>query len=162
MTTLAAARPNFKRAGFSSNPTVFGAILRGELPAAVLYEDDEVLAFRDAHPVSEHHYLVIPKALVPHAAAMTSADMPLLRKLVRVATQIARANGVEDVSLARDAGTLSMGFHRWPFITVSHLHLHLIWPHPASMCIKAWQHPAKNGWLYPSPEKVAQWVGEEL
>mmetsp|Transcript_29010 Transcript_29010/g.67935 ORF Transcript_29010/g.67935 Transcript_29010/m.67935 type:complete len:162 (-) Transcript_29010:30-515(-) len=159
---LSAARPNVARTGFGGNPTVFGAILRGDLPATIVFEDDEVLGFRDAHPVSAHHYLVIPKALIPHAAALSSADLPLLRKLVSVATQIAHTNGVADVARAREEGVLSLGFHRWPFITVPHLHLHLIWPHPATTWIKRWQHPAWNGVLYPSPETVARWCGSEL
>ena len=64
---------NHAREGFSSNRTVFGKILRGELPASVAYEDSEVLCFRDIAPASEHHYLVIPKRQIAHAGALQSA-----------------------------------------------------------------------------------------
>mmetsp|Transcript_44422 Transcript_44422/g.92747 ORF Transcript_44422/g.92747 Transcript_44422/m.92747 type:complete len:166 (-) Transcript_44422:396-893(-) len=155
--SLTTARQNTARSGFACNPTAFGRILRGELPAVILYEDQQILCFRDRAPVSDHHYLVIPKRLITDASALIPADLPLLRKMVDVATQVAEANGVADVPTARASGNLSLGFHRWPFITVQHLHLHLIWPHPARSCIKAWQHPAKNGRMYPSPEMIAEW-----
>ena len=48
--------------------------------------------------------------------------------MVEAAERIARACGVADVRAAREAGTLSLGFHLWPFLSVYHLHLHLIFP----------------------------------
>ena len=56
-----AATDNVARQGFEQNTTTFGGILRGDLPAKIVYEDDQVLAFCDIDPASEHHYLVIPK-----------------------------------------------------------------------------------------------------
>ena len=59
---------------YASNKTVFGAILRNELPATILYEDERVLCFRDIRPVSKHHSLVIPKRHIAHSGALTRDD----------------------------------------------------------------------------------------
>ena len=77
------SRPNNnqKRAGFDANPTVFGRILRGELPAHILFEDELVLCFYDINPVSEFHALVIPKRLIAHSGKVTADDIPLLRHM---------------------------------------------------------------------------------
>ena len=124
---------NVTRAGFEDNKTVFGAILRGELPADILYEDERVLCFRDIKPMTEHHILVIPKQHIEHPASVVSDDVPLLRHMETVALDTLQAQyPAIDARAAHAAGTASMGYHRWPFLTVWHLHLHCIYPMPIS------------------------------
>ena len=110
------------------NPAVFGRILDGTLPATVVHETDSLLCFNDIWPASEHHVLIIPKQRIVHAAALTPADVTLLREMMAAAETIARERGVPSVASARQDGTLSVGFHLWPCISVAHLHMHLIFP----------------------------------
>lgn len=155
--------PNHAREGFASNRTVFGRILRGDLDASVAYEDADVLCFRDIAPASEHHWLVIPKRHIAHAGALQPSDLPLLRRMVDVAGLVAQANGVADVAAARSSGALSFGFHVWPLISVSHLHLHVIHPMPARSCIKRIQHPMRHTWWFTTPESTAaRFCGSKL
>ena len=131
---LGASRTNTNHArdGFADNTTVFGKILRGELPAHVLAEDDEVLCFRDISPVSGFHVLVIPKRWITHCGCATPSDVPLLRHMETMALQCLQAEHPKlDVNTARAANECSLGYHKWPFITVQHLHLHCIYPMPS-------------------------------
>jgi len=138
------ARPNARRAGFDSNDTVFGQILRGELPAEILYEDEAVLAFLDISPASTNHIQIIPKRRIRHAGVLCAADVPLIDCMIGVAAQIASANGVRDFAAAREAGSLSLGFHMPPFRTVDHLHMHCIWPMERRSCLGRIKHPAPD------------------
>ena len=140
---------------YSSNPTVFGRILEGTLPAKVVEETELLLCFEDISPASEHHILIIPKRRIAHAAALTPADLPLLEAMVAAAERVAKARGVADVRAARAAQTLSIGFHMFPCISVSHLHLHVIFPMPARSCIKRLKFPPGYSPWYLSPEAVA-------
>ena len=61
----------------SENNTIFGKILRGEIPCKRVYEDDEVLAFHDIHPAAEVHFLIIPKQFIPSFMEVTADDVPI-------------------------------------------------------------------------------------
>ena len=123
---------NSRRDGFEANPTPFGKILRGELPAHILHEDHDVLCFRDIAPVQEFHALVIPKRRIEHCGCVGHSDVPLLRHMEAVALQALQAEyPALDVSAARAANVVSLGYHKPPFITVHHLHLHCVYPMPA-------------------------------
>ena len=113
-----------------------GNNLRGELPATIFHEDDRVLAFADIAPACANHILIIPKKHITRVSALTPDDLSLLRHMVEVA---ARACG-GDLAEMRRAGTLALGFHH-PFITVSHLHLHVVWPLPARSCLDRLKFP---------------------
>ena len=89
------ARPNQPREGFDDNRTVFGAILRGDLPTTVLYEDERVLCFRDIRPVSKHHSLVIPKRNIRDLNHLGPEDVPLLRHMVSVAKAVVTTDCAE-------------------------------------------------------------------
>ena len=122
---------NCKRDGYGENQTIFGKILRGELPADVLFEDESVLVFRDINPVSDFHVLVIPKKLIAHCDAVDCDDVPLLQHMQRVALEVLQREmpGL-DVQAAQASSTVALGYHKAPFITVKHLHLHCIHPMP--------------------------------
>lgn len=147
-------RGNQVREGFVQNRTVFGAILRGELSAKILYEDEDVLVFRDIRPVSAHHTLVIPKRHIEnihHLSPESEADRALLVHMLEVGKLAVKHDFPDlDVDAAVASSALSLGFHRWPMLSVHHLHLHCIYPMP---CARAWYrilHPMHYGPFYTS------------
>ena len=100
--------------------TIFGKIIRGEIPARIVHDDDRCLAFHDVAPQAPVHVLVIPKRPIPSLAAVTAEDGGLLGHLVLVATQLAASLGLEDgyrlvVNCGPDGGQ-----------SVDHLHVHLL------------------------------------
>ena len=104
-----------------STDTVFGAIVRGEIPADIVYEDDQCLAFRDLNPQAPTHVLVIPRVAISGLQAADQADPALLGHLMQAAQTVARQEGLEAdgwrvvVNVGENAGQ-----------TVAHLHLHVL------------------------------------
>ena len=76
--------------------TVFSKIIRRELPADILYQDDLVTAFRDINPQAPTHILIIPNRLIPTAADCSAADEQALGRLFVVAANIAREQGIAE------------------------------------------------------------------
>lgn len=100
--------------------TIFSKIIRREIPADIVYEDDLVLAFKDVTPKAPVHILVIPKKPIPQLAAAESQDHALMGHLLltvkRVAEQVGLKQGYRVViNNGADGGQ-----------TVNHLHLHLL------------------------------------
>ena len=100
--------------------TLFGKIIRREIPATIVYEDDLCLAFQDINPQAPTHVLLIPKKEIPRLVDAAPQDQAVLGHLMVVAGKIARDLGVEDafrlvVNNGADAGQ-----------SVFHLHLHII------------------------------------
>lgn len=100
---------------------LFCKIARKEIPAAVVYEDDRVLAFNDINPQGPTHVLVIPKQHIASLNELTPEDDEIVGEVVRRAAAIAKERGIASggfravFNTNRDAGQ-----------TVFHLHLHLI------------------------------------
>ena len=143
---------------YAHNNTIFGKILRGEEKATIVYEDDLVIAFKDIKPASKHHYLVIPKKHIQHAGYLKPHDLPLLKRMVKAARIISEDQchlSKESIDQELSSGNLSFGFHRFPLITVRHLHLHVIHPMPAKSCFFRMLFPKSFGWFYFSPEEAA-------
>ncbi|CEE60636.1 histidine triad nucleotide-binding protein [Xanthomonas citri pv. citri] len=102
--------------------TIFGKIIRREIPATIVYEDDEVLGFEDIAPQAPVHVLFIPK----QHAFPTLDDVPpeqalLVGKLAIAAATYARAQG-----LAQDGYCIVMNCREHAGQTVFHIHLHLL------------------------------------
>ena len=100
--------------------TIFGKIINREIPAQIVYEDEQCLAFRDINPQAPTHVLLIPKKEIPRLADATQEDQALLGHLMITVGRVARELGVEDafrvvIANGADAGQ-----------TVFHLHLHLM------------------------------------
>ncbi len=100
--------------------TLFGKIIRREIPADVVYEDDLCLAFRDINPQAPTHVLVIPKKEIAKLSDAGAEDQALLGHLMLAAGKIARSLGVGDtfrlvVNNGAEAGQ-----------SVFHLHLHIL------------------------------------
>lgn len=105
-----------------SSDTIFGKIIRGEIPAHRVYEDDDVLAFRDVNPTAPTHVLVIPKVHpIPSMDKAEPAHAELLGKLLLAAAHVARAEGV-----AEDGYRIVINTNPAAGQTVYHLHVHLI------------------------------------
>lgn len=104
--------------------TIFAKIIRREIPADIVYEDEFALAFRDVNPQAPVHILVIPKKPIPMLDAADDTDQALLGHLLltvkRVAAQENLTNGYRVVlNTGEDGGQ-----------TVFHLHLHLLGDRP--------------------------------
>ena len=100
---------------------IFCRIAAGEIPATVVYEDEQVVAFRDLHPQAPTHVLVIPKRHVATLLEAGAHDTLLLGQLQAAAVEVARREGLADsgfrlvVNCGEGAGQ-----------SVFHLHLHLL------------------------------------
>lgn len=101
--------------------TIFSKIIAREIPADIVFEDDRVLAFRDIAPQAPTHILVIPKAAIATANDITEADEALVGHMVRVAADIARAEG-----FAENGYRLVMNCNADGGQAVYHIHLHLL------------------------------------
>lgn len=104
-----------------SGDTIFGKIIRKEIPANIVYEDDLCLAFTDITPQAPTHILVIPKKPIPNLSEATSEDKELLGHLLLTIKQVADQAGLTEngyrvvINTGNDGGQ-----------TVFHLHLHLL------------------------------------
>lgn len=100
--------------------TIFSKIIRKEIPADIVYEDDRSLAFRDLHPQAPVHILIIPKQVIESIATAQPTDEALLGHLLLTAQQVAiQENLVNGYRIVINTG--SDGGQ-----TVFHLHLHLL------------------------------------
>ena len=105
--------------------TLFSKIVRREIPADIVYEDELAMAFRDIAPQAPTHVLVIPKE--PIESLATASDTGLLGHLMGVARDVARAEGLEEsgyrvvTNIGEDGGQ-----------SVFHLHLHVLGGRPLS------------------------------
>ena len=100
--------------------TIFSKIIRKEIPADIVYEDDLVLAFRDVQPQAPVHILVIPKQPIESIDQATPEDTALLGHLLLTIKRVAAQEGLEKgyrvvINTGEDGGQ-----------TVFHLHLHLL------------------------------------
>ena len=100
---------------------LFCRIVAGEIPSTRVYEDDEVIAFRDIAPRAPTHILVIPRRHIDSVADLTEADGPLLGRMFAVTAQVARDEGIADAGYR-----VVSNVGRWAGQTVDHLHLHLM------------------------------------
>ena len=102
---------------------LFCKLITREIPADIVYEDDNVLAFNDINPQAPTHILIIPKAHRDRLSAYDETDNAALGALLSAANQIAAAEGLLDyrtvINCGEEAGQ-----------TVWHLHLHLIGGRP--------------------------------
>jgi len=102
---------------------IFCKIIRGEIPANKLHEDDDVLAFWDISPQAPKHFLVIPKKHIAAPDAMTPADEALIGRVTRKAAELAAANGIPECRLVMNNGAAAGQ-------TVFHLHMHVLGGRP--------------------------------
>lgn len=100
---------------------IFCKIINKEIPSNVVYEDDEIIAFRDIHPVTPVHILVIPKKHITSLANLEKEDEAIVGKIYGVINKIAKQEGILEkgfrviVNCGEDGGQ-----------EVQHLHFHLL------------------------------------
>ena len=102
------------------NNTIFGKILRGEIPADLIHEDEKCIAFRDVNPPAPNHILLIPRKLIPKLSDAVAEDKEILGHMMVTAGDIARKLGFEDAfRLVINNGSKAQQ-------TVFHLHMHIL------------------------------------
>jgi len=101
--------------------TIFARIIRREIPADIVYEDDDVLAFRDLNPQAPVHVLFIPKRAIATLDDASPADAALLGKLLLAAASYAREQGFAGDGYRTVVNTNAHGGQ-----TVFHIHVHLL------------------------------------
>jgi histidine triad (HIT) family protein len=103
-----------------SEDCIFCRIVRGEIPSRKIYEDDEVLAFHDAHPQAPVHFMIIPKRHIGSLAECDMSHQALLGRIMAVAPRLAREQGSTD-GFRAIVNTGRVGRQE-----VYHLHMHVI------------------------------------
>ncbi len=102
-------------------PTLFERILTGELPGTFVYRDPEIVAIRDIAPQAPTHILILPVKPIPSISEAEDSDQALLGRLLLVARDLARQEGLSAggyrlvINAGSDGGQ-----------TVPHLHVHLL------------------------------------
>jgi len=105
--------------------TIFGKIVRGEIDADILYQDDLVTAFRDVSPQAPTHVLIVPNEPVASVARVTAEHEPALGRLFTVARKIAEDEGIDEEGYRLIVNCRAHGGQE-----VFHLHLHLLGGRP--------------------------------
>jgi histidine triad (HIT) family protein len=100
--------------------TIFEKIAAREIPAKIIWEDDDALAFHDVNPQAPVHVLIVPKKVIPRLAEATEKDRATLGKLLLVAADLAKKLELSTgfrvvINNGPDAGE-----------SVPHLHVHLL------------------------------------
>lgn len=103
--------------------TIFQKIIDREIPADIVYEDEQCLAFRDVQPQAPVHILLIPKKPIDRLANAELEDQALLGHLLLKAGDIAKAEGLDDFRLNVNNGPGASQ-------TVFHLHIHILGGRP--------------------------------
>lgn len=103
------------------NDCIFCKIANKKLPAQILFENERVLAFRDIRPQAPTHILIIPRQHIPTVNDLDAADAPLVGELLRVAQELARAEGID-----QSGYRLVLNCNRDSGQEVYHIHLHLL------------------------------------
>jgi histidine triad (HIT) family protein len=101
--------------------TLFEKIIAREIPADIVFEDDQCLAFRDISPQAPIHILIIPKKTIARIGAAQADDQSLLGHLLLTAAEIARR---ENIAATGYRLVINNGSHGGE--TVPHLHIHLL------------------------------------
>ena len=101
--------------------TIFSKIIRREIPADILYQDDLVTAFRDINPRAPTHILIVPNVLIPTVNDVEPEHELALGRLFTVARKLAA-----DAGIAENGYRLIMNCNRHGGQEVYHIHMHLV------------------------------------
>ena len=132
--------------------TIFGRILRGEIPCHRLYEDDHVLAFLDVGPLSVGHLLVIPKEARAHLHELSDDSAAAIgRALPRIARGLMQATGATAYNVLQNNG-------REAHQEVMHVHFHVIPRYPDESGLGLEWNPGSLG----EGEELARRIREQI
>lgn len=97
---------------------IFCKIVKGELNSSLIYQDEDVIVFNDIRPIAPVHFLIVPKAHVVSLAECSSSEQSLLGKILLLAPQLAKEQGLAGfrtmINTGREGGQ-----------EVFHLHVHV-------------------------------------
>lgn len=100
--------------------TVFGKIIKGEIPCEKVFENESIIAFKDINPHAPVHILIVPKKEIPSLQEVQPEDYPLIGEVIGVAQQLAKEFGIEKGYRLLTNNGPGAGQ------TIFHLHFHLI------------------------------------
>ncbi len=100
---------------------IFCKIVAGEIPADILYQDEEMIAFRDTNPVAPTHLLIIPRKHIPSLTHLPDAETPLIGHMTKIANQLAKDEGIFESGYRLAISCGEQGGQEVP-----HLHMHLV------------------------------------
>ncbi len=110
-----------RSAELSSSACIFCHIVHRQAPADIVYQDEEITAFRDINPQAPVHILVVPSRHIPAVTALRSGDEALTGRLLLVARDLAEQEGI-----AHTGYRLVINNGAQAGQSVDHLHLHLL------------------------------------
>ncbi|XP_073672577.1 adenosine 5'-monophosphoramidase HINT3 [Garra rufa] len=134
---------------------IFCQIANREDPyTEILAEDEDIVCFEDIDPGAPHHYLVIPKKHIYSCLSLQANDINinLVKKMADMGRDVLKAKNVTNLE------DISLGFHVPPYITVPHLHLHVL--APFSQLFK-WTECKYTAFWYITEEKMLQELKKE-
>ena len=111
--------------------TIFKKIIDKEIPANIVYEDDDFLAFHDINPAAKVHVLVIPKKEIKNLDAATEEDLELLGKLQLTVAKVARILGINE-----DGYRVVTNINKNGGQEVYHIHYHILGGEPMGMKVR--------------------------
>ncbi|MCD6291049.1 MAG: histidine triad nucleotide-binding protein [Anaerolineae bacterium] len=100
---------------------IFCRIIHGQAPGEVIYQDEEITAFRDIHPQAPVHILIVPNRHIPAVAALHPDDASLIGRMILVARELAKREGI-----ASTGYRLVINNGPQAGQSIDHLHLHLL------------------------------------
>lgn len=101
--------------------TLFTRIINREIPADIVYEDEQAIAFNDIDPQAPMHVLIVPKKEIPTINDISEEDEALVGHLYRIAAQLAHEKGI-----AEDGYRVVMNCNEYGGQSVYHIHLHMM------------------------------------
>ena len=110
-----------------SQDCIFCKIARHEIPSQIVFEDEDVVAFKDLNPVAPVHILIIPKEHISGVMAITEENGVIVQKIFLAAKKLAEENGVDQTGFR-----LVVNHGRGAGQSVFHIHLHLLGGRPLS------------------------------
>jgi histidine triad (HIT) family protein len=111
--------------------TLFSKIVNKEIPADILFQDDQVTAFRDINPQAPTHILIVPNKIIATVNDIEEEDEALIGHLVVVAKRLAKIEGIDE-----DGYRLLINCGKHGNQEVYHLHLHLVGGRPLGRMLK--------------------------
>lgn len=105
--------------------TIFKKIIDKEIPSDIVYEDDEILAFKDINPRAPIHFLVIPKEEIPTLNDLNERHDRIVGKMLRIASDLAKKENISE-----DGYRLVINCNKNGGQEVYHIHIHLIGGRP--------------------------------
>lgn len=100
---------------------IFCKIIKKELPATIVYEDDDLLAFRDISPQAKTHILIIPKKHIANINEIEKSDLSIISKIYALVQKLTKEEGIDQSGYRTVINCNEEGGQ-----TVYHLHLHIL------------------------------------